>query len=166
MWGTRTVVYRTPPIWVSIPNPSGQICATSEGFATPNRIFQSPPTASDLDFSPSGGRVALVGAPATSVGRREPRTVSDSKGLMGTRHNGARIDRLASARADGMVDGMPWHVGILYEPDDPSYQMTDLIGVVTESGHVGCFMPGYFYIRPFIEALFRKTASPRGAGPG
>jgi hypothetical protein len=43
---------------------------------------------------------------------------------------------------------------VLYEaPDDPDYGHDALIGVVTRAGHIGCLMPGYFYVRPFIEAL-------------
>jgi hypothetical protein len=77
--------------------------------------------------------------------------------LMGTHHNKERIDRLLLTRAGGQVDGAPWHVGVLYEaPDDPNYEMRHLIGVVTRVGHVGCLMPGYFYIRPFIDALSQK----------
>jgi hypothetical protein len=84
--------------------------------------------------------------------------VSDAP-LMGTHHNGHRIKRLFKAKPDGYDSGgRPWKVGVLYEvPDDPLYQFEGLIGVVSIAGHLGCMMPGYHYIKPFIEALARRN---------
>lgn len=78
--------------------------------------------------------------------------------LMGTYHNEDRILHLRRMTPDGVDDeGRPWHVGILYmAPDDPVYRFKDLVGVVSRAGHIGCLMPGYYYIRPFLEALSQR----------
>ncbi|WP_203896093.1 hypothetical protein [Actinoplanes xinjiangensis] len=78
---------------------------------------------------------------------------------MGTQHNERRIERLFRAKPDGYdSDGRSWKVGVLYAaPDDPVYQFEGLIGVVSVAGHLGCMMPGYHYIRPFIDALARRS---------
>ncbi|MFD1364486.1 hypothetical protein [Actinoplanes sichuanensis] len=75
--------------------------------------------------------------------------------LMGTHHNERRITRLFKFKPDGCDShGRPWKVGIFYEaPDDPYFQFEDLIGVVSTTGHLGCMMPGYHYIKPFVSAL-------------
>ncbi|MEU4157887.1 hypothetical protein [Actinoplanes sp. NPDC026670] len=85
-------------------------------------------------------------------------TVSDVR-LMGKHYSEHRIVQLFRSKPDGYdVSARPWKVGILYEaPDDPYFQFTDLLGVVSAAGHVGCMMPGFHYIKPFVAALARRN---------
>ncbi|WP_148083470.1 hypothetical protein [Micromonospora sp. Llam0] len=75
--------------------------------------------------------------------------------VMGACHNRQRINRLLAKTPPGHDEaGIPWHVGALYPaPYDPVYDYDELIGIVTQEGHVACLMPGYFYLRSLIEAL-------------
>jgi hypothetical protein len=73
--------------------------------------------------------------------------------LFGTHHSYERITRLLKIRPAGCDgQGRPWHVGVVYPaPYDPLYDVDDLVGVVTQEGHVACLTSSY--LRPFVEAL-------------
>jgi hypothetical protein len=99
--------------------------------------------------------VLRTGRSSTSLFTLPSLLEAPNVGLMGTQRNDDRVKKLLAGPPAGHdEEGRPWHVGVLYAaPRDPVYDLDDLIGVVTRAGHIGCLMPGYFYLKSFIQAL-------------
>lgn len=61
--------------------------------------------------------------------------------IWGAHYNKSRIRKLLAAQPDGYDDqGDPWYVGVLYPGMSDEY-VSDMVGIVTRSGHVGCVWP-------------------------
>ncbi|MEV4810078.1 hypothetical protein [Micromonospora avicenniae] len=91
--------------------------------------------------------------------------------IWGAHHNESRIKKLLAAQPDGFDDdGDPWYVGILYPGLSDEY-VSDVVGIVTRAGHVGCVWPnlsngGLSELVRSMGPEFKHFAVPLGVKDG
>ncbi|MGV9978315.1 hypothetical protein ACWDUH_11605 [Micromonospora wenchangensis] len=93
------------------------------------------------------------------------------RGIWGAHYNESRTEKLLAAEPDGYDDeGDPWYVGVLYPGLSDEY-VSDMVGIVTRTGHVGCVWPnisdsGLSEFVCSVNSTFKHFVVPLGVKDG